>query len=77
MNFWRKFIKQCNVISLVQLELKSMIKGSGLYAVNGVYYVTPKGREVLSGSEPLLLPDESTGEKESTSGTAQALCRTY
>jgi len=45
MNIWRTFIKQCSVISLVQLELKSMIKGSGLYAVNGVYYVTSKAEK--------------------------------
>ena len=36
MTFWRTFIKQCHVMSLLQLELKSMIKGSGLYAVNGI-----------------------------------------
>jgi len=71
MNFWRTFIKQCSVISLVQLELKSMIKGSGLYAVNGVYYVTSKGREALVESGTLLLPNKSTGGKETTSATAQ------
>ena len=71
MNFWRTFIRQCNVISLVQLELKSMIKGSGLYTVNGVYYVTPKGREALVESESLLLPDKSTDGKETSSATAQ------
>ena len=46
-----------------------MIKGSGLYTVNGVYYVTPKGREVES--ESLLLPDKSTDGKETSSATAQ------
>ena len=74
MNFWRTFIRQCNVISLVQLELKSMIKGSGLYTVNGVYYVTPKGREALVESESLLLPDKSTDGKETSSATAQGGC---
>jgi len=49
MNFWRTFIKQYSVISLVQLELKSMIKGSGLYAVNGVYYVTSKEHLLSQG----------------------------
>ena len=56
LNFWRTFIKQCHVMSLVQLELKSMIKSSGLYAVNGVYYSTLKGRELVSNQEQLLLP---------------------
>ena len=38
MNFWRTFIKKYHVVSLVQLELRSMIKSNGIYAVNGVYY---------------------------------------
>ena len=29
--FWRKFLKQCHVLSLVQMELKSLIKSSGYY----------------------------------------------
>ena len=55
-NFWRTFIKQCYAASYVQLELKSMIKGSGLYAVNGVYYPSQKGIEAISKSEPVMLP---------------------
>ena len=43
MHFWRTFIKQCHVLGLVQLELKSMIKSNGAYSVNGVYYGTEKG----------------------------------
>ena len=30
-------------MSFVQLELRSMIKSSGHYAVNGVYYPTQEG----------------------------------
>ena len=53
---WRKFIKQCHVVSLVQLELKSMIKGNGIYAVNGVYAPTTNAIEEIQKTEPLLLP---------------------
>ena len=73
MNFWRTFIKQCHVVSLVQLELKSMIKGSGLYAVNGVYFPTQSGVEATKTSEPLLLPKSTTpqiDEMECTSAQA-------
>ena len=56
MAFWRTFIKQCHVLSLVQLELRSMIKDSGLYAVYGVYHITQSGVEAASGSEPFMLP---------------------
>ena len=67
MNFWRTFIKQCHVVSLVQLELRSMIKSNGMYAVNGVYYATQRGIEALSESEPLLLPNYNTDEKHCNS----------
>ena len=65
--FWRTFIKQCNVMSLVQLELKSMIKGSGLYAVNGVYYCTAKGRQMADNQEQVLLPKIESNGKASVS----------
>ena len=54
--FWRTFIKQCHVMSFVQLELRSMIKSSGHYAVNGVYYPTQEGLQAINGSDPFLLP---------------------
>lgn len=46
-DYWCSFIKQCHVSSLIQLELKSMIKSNGHYAVQGVYYPLPKGRKLL------------------------------
>ena len=33
-----------------------MIKGSGLYAVNGVYHPSQKGIEAISKPEPVMLP---------------------
>ena len=61
-NFWRTFIKQCYTASLVQLELKSMIKGSGLYAVNGVYHPSQKGIEAINKSEPVMLPNNANDQ---------------
>ena len=49
--FWRRFMKQCHVLSLVNYELKSIIKKSGFYAVNGIYPVAQNGVEK---NEPLL-----------------------
>lgn len=55
--FWRNFIKQCHVLSLVKLELKSMIKKDNTwYAVNGVYYPTRKGIEACDTGAPTILP---------------------
>ena len=56
------FIKQCHVLSLIQLELKSMTKETGLYAVNGVYHVTRRGVEAAGGPEPLMLPNHDSSE---------------
>ena len=47
-DYWHSFIKQCHVSSLIQLELKSMIKNNGHYAVQGVYYPLPKLRKKTS-----------------------------
>ena len=47
-DYWHSFIKQCHVSSLIQLELKSMIKNNGHYAVQGVYYTLPKLRKKTS-----------------------------
>ena len=59
-------------MSLVQLELKSMIKGSGLYAVNGIYFPTQRGMEVINSSEPLMLPRSNSAIDEMKSTSAQA-----
>ena len=69
--FWRMFIKQCHVISFVQLELRSMIKSSGHYAVNGVYYPTQEGVHAVNDSDPFILPKFDDGvETATTSSTA-------
>ena len=70
MAFWRTFIKQCHVLSLVKLELRSMIKDSGLYAVNGVYHIIQSGVEAASGSEPFMLPSHNHGEVKTHTGAA-------
>ena len=59
-DFWRKFLKQCHVLSLVQMELKSLIKSSGYYAVQAVYSPSPNSGELLSSDDPLMLPIQKT-----------------
>ena len=48
--------KQCHVLGLVKLQFRSLIKASGHYSVQGVYYALPKGRDHISSSEHLPLP---------------------
>ena len=45
------------------MELKSLIKSSGYYAVQAVYSPSPNGGQVLNSDNPLMLPvqiNEST-----------------
>lgn len=56
-NFWRQFIKQCHVKSLIKLELKSIIKANGSYAIHGMYCPLPEGRELANCEDKeFLLP---------------------
>ena len=58
--FWRKFLKQYHVLSLVQMELKSLIKSSGYYAVQAVYSPSPNSGLVLNNDDSLMLPIQRT-----------------
>lgn len=56
-NFWRQFIKQCHVKSLIKFELKSIIKANEFYAVHGTYYPLPEGRKLANSEDKeFLLP---------------------
>ena len=46
-----------------------MIKGNGGIPVNGVYYRTEKGTQVINSTEPLLL----TQEKVSQTGSCKII----
>ena len=58
--FWRKLLKQCHVLSLVQIELKLLIKSSGYYAVQAVYSPSPKSGQMLNSDDSLMLPIQRT-----------------
>ena len=67
--FWRKFLKQCHVLSLVQMELKSLIKSSGYYAVQAVYSPSLNSGQVLNSDDSLMLPIQGTHDNsKSTTG---------
>ena len=57
-------------MSLVQLELRSMIKGNGLYGI--LYFPTQSGMEVVNTSEPLMLPRSNSAINEMLSTSTQA-----
>ena len=55
--WWRKFIRQCHVIGFIDKELKSIIKKSGHYAIQGVLYVLPKAYKELAKDNPCGLTE--------------------
>ena len=69
--FWRKLLKQCHVLSLVQMELKLLIKSSGYYAVQAVYSPSPNREQVLNSDNSLMLPIQRTHDNsKSTVGVS-------
>ena len=69
--WWRKFIRQCHVAGYVDKQLKSIIKKSGHYSIQGVYHVLPKANKDLASEDSHILlykaPEgEITSQKTST-----------
>ena len=58
--WWRKFIRQCHVIGYVEKELRSIIKKSGHYAIQGILTVLPQVHEELSKGSPSVMMCEGT-----------------
>ena len=58
--WWQKFIRQCHVTSVIEKELKSIIKKSGHYAIQGVLHVLPKAHEELAKDNPVVLLNEGS-----------------
>ena len=50
------FIHQCHVLGLVQKELRSVIKKSEHYSIQGILVVQDKGREIATNRKSVLLP---------------------
>ena len=58
--WWRKFIRQCHVVGLIEKELKSIIKKSGHYAIQGVLHVLPKAHMELDKENPMVLLNKAS-----------------
>ena len=54
--WWRLFMRQCHVLGLLRKELRSILKRSGHYSIQGVMVVLAKARNLLSLDVSLLLP---------------------
>ena len=74
--WWRRFIRQCHVAGYVNKELKSIIKKSGHYAIQGVYHVLPKAIDEISNEDTsVLLCRAPSVEEMSCSESVQSTSR--
>ena len=51
---WRTFMSQCHVHSVVEKELRSIIKKNGHCCIQGLFHVLPKGRDKVHQNIPFL-----------------------
>ena len=51
--WWRTFMRQCHVLGLVNKELKSIIKQSQHYGIQGVYFTTQHGKQLIETGDKL------------------------
>ena len=56
--WWRTFIRQCHILGLVQKQLRSVIKKSEHYSIQGILLVQDKGQEVAADRRSVLLPKQ-------------------
>lgn len=54
--WWRVFIRKCHVLGLVKKELKSIIKKSQHYGIQGIIYKTTEGNSAIESGQKLMLP---------------------
>ena len=55
--WWRRFHRQSAASGALERELKSLIKKSGHYCIQGLYHISPRGREILLNSESFNVPN--------------------
>ena len=67
-------MRQCHVCGLLQKELRSIIKKSGHYCIQGVMCVLPKAREVIDEKESVLLPMVEAATTECSVKRTQLQC---
>lgn len=67
-------IRKCHVLGLAKKELKSIIKKSQHYGIQGIIYKTSKGISLLESGENLLLPQHQAGDANTASSSTQSHC---
>ena len=53
--WWRLFIRKCHVLGVVRKELKSIIKQSQHYGIQGVICKTSNGEAVIESGETFMV----------------------
>ena len=70
--WWRLFIRKCHVLCAANKQLKSIIKQSQHYCVQGVVCTTAKGYKILDDGERFMLPTSPTESNDTRTCSGSA-----
>ena len=73
--WWRLFIHKCHVLGVVKKELKSIIKQSQHYGIQGVISKTSKGEAVLEAGERFMVPVNTQHDPVNTKSVSSSSSR--
>ena len=65
-------MRQCHVEGAVEKELKSIIKKSGHYCIEGLLHVLPNSRDIVQQQSPFLLPSPAAMVTQHSTAAAAA-----
>ena len=63
--WWRTFIRKCHVLGLVNKQLKSIIKKSQHYGIQGIIFKTAEGISAVESGQRVMLPQWQLNEDKS------------
>ena len=70
--WWWLFIRKCHVLGVVKKELKSIIKQSQHYGIQGIIYKTSEGETLLESGEKFMVPVNTSHDLVSTESVSSS-----
>ena len=70
--WWRLFIRKCHVLGVVKKELKSIIKQSQHYGIQGIICKISEGETLLESGEKFMVPMNTTDDIVSTESVSSS-----
>ena len=70
--WWWLFIQKCHVLGVVKKELKSIIKQSQHYGIQGIICKTSEGETLLESGKKFMVPMNTTDDLVSTESVSSS-----